>query len=228
MFTGLVQDVGTVERIHSGAMTEVWIRTALGAASFELGESIAVDGACLTVVERAGETFRVQASPETLRRTTLGRLQAGSRVNLERAMRLSDRLGGHLVLGHVDAVTEILEARTEGGSLVMAFGLPEALAPFFIDKGSVALDGVSLTVNEVLPARFTVALIPETQARTTLARKAVGERVNVEADLIGKYVARLYGARAAKGAGGLSEETLRLAGFGASGQGNTGQGNKES
>lgn len=214
MFTGLVQDVGTVERVTPGAMTELWIRTALGAAEFALGESIAVDGACLTVVERQGASFRVQASPETLRRTTLERLAAGSQVNLERAMRLSDRLGGHLVLGHVDAVAEILEKRAEGGSVVVAFSLPEALAPFFIEKGSVAVDGVSLTVNEVLPGRFTVALIPETQARTTLSRKGVGDRVNVEADLIGKYVARLYGHRQGQG-GGLSEETLRLAGFGA-------------
>src|SRR5262245_46118732 len=142
MFTGLVQDVGTVERVIPGGMTDLWIRTALGAADFAQGESIAVDGACLTVVERADARFRVQASPETLRRTTLGKLSAGARVNLERALRLSDRLGGHLVQGHVDAVGRVEEKRPEGGSVVMAFTLPPSLAAFFIEKGSVAVDGV--------------------------------------------------------------------------------------
>jgi len=197
-------------------MMDVWIRTALGASRFELGESIAVDGACLTVVERQGEVFKVQAAPETLRRTTLGTLAPGARVNLERAMRLGDRLGGHLMQGHVDAVTEVLVTRPEGGSWVMAFHLPQSLSPFFIEKGSVAVDGVSLTVNEVLADRFLVQLIPETQSRTTLARKGVGAHVNIEADLIGKYVARLYGQRQAPGQG-LSEATLRLAGFGKEG-----------
>ena len=191
-------------------MTDVWIRTALGAAEFALGESIAIDGACLTVVEREGDRFRVQAAPETLRRTTLGERTSGSRVNLERALQLGDRLGGHLVLGHVDAVAQMLEARPEGGSRVMRFALPKELAPFFIEKGSVTIDGVSLTVNALDAQSFSVQLIPETQARTTLGAKAVGERVNLEADVIGKYVARLIGNRA----GGLSEEVLAKAGFG--------------
>ena len=143
------------------------------AEGFTLGESIAVDGACLTVVERGGELFRVQASPETLRRTTLGERRAGDKVNLERALQLGDRLGGHLVLGHVDAVGQVLEARAEQGAWVMAVSLPRELAPFFIDKGSVTLDGVSLTVNSVGPDRFSVMLIPETQARTTLLEKRV-------------------------------------------------------
>jgi riboflavin synthase len=165
-------------------------------------------------VERGGERFRVQAAPETLRRTTLGELRAGDGVHLERALQLGDRLGGHLVLGHVDAVGEVVEARAEGEAWVMAVSLPPALAPFFIEKGSVTLDGVSLTVNTVRADRFDVMLIPETQARTTLARRRVGARVNLEADVIGKYVARLYGLRQAHG-GGLSEEVLRAAGFGA-------------
>lgn len=201
MFTGLVQEVGTVERVMPGGMTDLWIRASLGGEELALGESIAVDGACLTVVEREGGEFRVQASPETLRRTTAGRLAAGARVNLERAMRLSDRLGGHLVLGHVDAVGEILSRRPEGDSVVMTFRLPPALAPLFIEKGSVAVDGVSLTVNEVTSDRFSVALIPETLQRTTLGQKGAGEPVNLEADMIGKYVARLHGQRAAPGPG---------------------------
>lgn len=213
MFTGLIQDIGVVERVIPGGMTDVWIRTALGARDFALGESIAVDGACLTVVERSGDSFRVQAAPETLRRTTLGAVGPGSRVNLERALALGDRLGGHLVSGHVDAVSEVLETRPEGGSWVMVFRLPEALAPFFIEKGSVAIDGISLTVNTVGVDRFSVQLIPETQERTTLRAKAVGERVNLEGDMIGKYVARLVSLRQGPG-GGLSEAVIKAAGFG--------------
>src|SRR5919109_3531750 len=117
MFTGLIQDMGTVERVAAGGLTDLWIRTALGAGEFEHGESIAVDGVCLTVVERGGERFRVQAAPETLRRSTLGELTAGSRVNLERALRLTDRLGGHLVQGHADAVATVLD-RPPGGEAV--------------------------------------------------------------------------------------------------------------
>jgi riboflavin synthase len=214
MFTGLVQDVGTVERILPGPMTVLWIRTALDTSDFSLGESIAVSGACLTVVEREPQRFRVDASPETLRRTTLGELQSGAPVNLERALRLSDRLGGHLVLGHVDGVLPLLSRRTEGGSLVLEVGLLPELRPLFIEKGSVALDGVSLTVNTVEDDRFSVQLIPETQARTTLARSSVGDRFNVEADVIGKYVARLHAAHAGPRAGGLTEDVLRAAGFG--------------
>lgn len=213
MFTGLIQDVGVVERVIPGGMTDVWIRTALGARDFALGESIAVDGACLTVVERTDSSFRVQAAPETLRRTTLGARAPGSRVNLERALALGDRLGGHLVSGHVDAVSEVLQTRAEGGSWVMLFQLPEALAPFFIEKGSVCIDGISLTVNTVEADRFGVQLIPETQERTTLASRAVGERVNLEADMIGKYVARLVSLRQGP-AGGLTEAVIKAAGFG--------------
>jgi len=216
MFTGLVQDVGTVERVLPGPMTTLWIRTALGAGEFAPGESIAVSGACLTVVERTADQFRVDAAPETLRRTTLGELRSGSRVNLERALRLSDRLGGHLVLGHVDGVLPLLARGHEGGSLLLEVGLIPELAPLFIEKGSVALDGVSLTVNSVGEDRFGVQLIPETQARTTLADRAVGERYNVEADVIGKYVARLHAAHAPRAAssGGLTVDMLRAAGFG--------------
>lgn len=210
MFTGLIETLGTVQRISSGSMTDVWIESGLPSAELELGESIACDGACLTVVELGPAAFRVQASQETLRRTTLGHWRSGTQVNLERAMRLGDRLGGHLVLGHVDEVSEVLERRSEGGSAVMTFRLSPAMAPFFIEKGSVAIDGISLTVNTVGDDRFSVSLIPETQARTTLSRKELGARVNLEADLIGKYVARLHGLRPG---GALSEETLRRAGF---------------
>ena len=211
MFTGLVQDVGTVERVLPGGTTDFWVRTALGAGDFALGESIAVDGACLTVVERTQESFRVQAGPETLRRTTLGALRPGTRVHLERSLRLSDRLGGHLVLGHVDAVSTVTAVYRAAAAVVLDISLPEALAPFFIEKGSVALDGVSLTVNRLGAQDFSVALIPETQARTTLGQKSPGTQVNVEADLIGKYVARLHRLGAG---GGLTLDVLRAKGFG--------------
>lgn len=209
MFTGLVQEIGTVEQISFGALAELWIRASFAGVDLKPGESVAVDGACLTVVDIKPGAFQVQASPETLRRTTLGSLRRASRVNLERALSLGDRLGGHLVLGHVDAVSQILASRPEGGSRVMELSLPGTLAALFIEKGSVALDGVSLTVNQLTSDRFGVALIPETQRRTTLGAKQVGQRVNVEADLIGKYIARLYSL--GRGGTPISEETLRAA-----------------
>lgn len=219
MFTGLVQDIGKVEKVVRGGMTDLWIRTALGASAFDLGESIAVDGCCLTVVERSGDAFRVQAGEETLRRTTVGALTGGSRVNLERALRLSDRLGGHLVQGHVDAVTEIESVRAEGDTWIMTFALPSRLAPWFIEKGSVAVDGVSLTVASLESTRFSVMTIPDTHARTTLGQKKAGDRVNLEADLIGKYVARLHGLGQvgpgpnAESSRGLTADVIEAAGF---------------
>ncbi|MFZ5468977.1 MAG: riboflavin synthase [Myxococcota bacterium] len=196
MFTGLIQDVGQVDRVTAGPVTDLWLKTSLPVTDFAVGESIACDGVCLTVVEKSAQTFKVQAAPETLGRSTLGTWRPGTRVNLERALRVGDRLGGHLVLGHVDAVARLLERRTEGGSLVLAFSLPKELAAFFIEKGSVTIDGVSLTVTSLAADRFGVMLIPETQERTTLAAKQVGDEVNLEADVIGKYVAHLYGLKA--------------------------------
>lgn len=208
MFTGLVQQIGTVERVEQAAgMTDLWVGSSF--EQLQLGESIACDGCCLTVVEARGGSFRLQASPETLRRTTLGEWRQGTRVNLERALRLGDRLGGHWVQGHVDGVARVLSVREEGGSRVLAFELPAELAPFFIEKGSVTVDGISLTVNSVGRAEFSVALIPETLARTTLGGKGGGARVNLEADLVGKYVAR---QQQLKG-GSLSEDDLKRAGF---------------
>lgn len=208
MFTGLVQDQGTVERVVAGAVTDVTIATALPPADFAHGESIACDGVCLTVVEFSAGWFRVQAAPETLRRSTLGEWRAGTRVNLEKALRVGDRLGGHWVQGHVDGVASVLEVRADGGSRVLTCSLPEVLAPYFVEKGSVCVDGVSLTLTQVASGRFSVMLIPETQARTTLGLKAVGAKVNLEADVIGKYVARMMGPR-----GGLTEAQLKAAGF---------------
>jgi riboflavin synthase len=208
MFTGLVQDVGTVERLVPGGVTDVWIRAGFDPAEYRHGESISCDGVCLTVVEWKERSFRVQAAPETLSRTTLARWSAGTKVNLEKALRVGDRLGGHWVQGHVDGVAEVLEVRQDGGSWRLMCSLPPALAPFFVEKGSVCIDGVSLTLTQVSADRFGVMLIPETWAKTSLSSKGVGAKVNLEADIVGKFVAKMIGAR-----GGLTEEQLRLAGF---------------
>jgi len=207
MFTGLVADIGTVERVTAGSVTDVWIASHF-ADAFVHGESIACDGVCLTVVESRGQSFRVQAAPETLRRSTLAKWTQGTHVNLERALKMGDRLGGHWVQGHVDGVAQVLGTHQEGGSLVLRVSLPDALAPFFVEKGSVCIDGVSLTVTKVDASSFSVMLIPETQTATTLGRKQAGDAVNLEADIIGKYVARMMGPR-----GGLTKEQLVAAGF---------------
>jgi len=208
MFTGLVQSLGTIDRVSVGAVTDLWVTSTFDPTDFVLGESISCDGVCLTVVEFQGPRFRVQAAPETLRRSTLGNWAPGTRVNLEKALRAGERLGGHLVQGHVDGVATVLETRPDGGSWVMRFSLPSSLAAFFVDKGSVCIDGVSLTVTSVESDRFSVMLIPETLQRTSLGAKGVGAKVNLEADIIGKYVARMVGLR-----GGLSEAQLKAAGF---------------
>ena len=207
MFTGLVTDLGTVERLTAGPVTDLWIASTYP-GDFQLGESIACDGVCLTVVEFRGQSFKVQAAPETLRRTTLGEWSPGTRVNLERALRMGDRLGGHWVQGHVDGVGTVLETRPEGGSWVMRFSLPAELSPFFVEKGSVCIDGVSLTLTTVTADSFGVMLIPETQQRTSLGKKPAGQRVNLEADIIGTYVARMMGGR-----GGLTIDQLKAAGL---------------
>jgi riboflavin synthase len=208
MFTGLVQDVGTVERLVPGGVTDVWIRAGFEPSDYRHGESISCDGVCLTVVEWKDHSFRVQAAPETLSRTTLGRWSTGTRVNLEKALRVGDRLGGHWVQGHVDGVADVLEVRQDGGSWRLSCSLPSALTPFFVEKGSVCIDGVSLTLTHVSADRFGVMLIPETWMKTSLSTKGVSAKVNLEADIVGKFVAKMIGAR-----GGLTEEQLRLAGF---------------
>lgn len=218
MFTGLIEDLGTVESAETTAEgAELWLRTSIPCDELALGESISHNGVCLTVVQRERQRFRVQASLETMRRTTLGRWRTGDSVNLERALKLGARLGGHLVLGHVDGVGRLLERRREGASEWMRFSLPRPLAPLLIEKGSVTLDGISLTVNALDADSFTVMAIPETLLRTTLSARRLGDEVNLEGDVIGKYVARLRGLeRAADGTptSTLTEEALRKAGFG--------------
>ncbi|GAO05098.1 riboflavin synthase [Anaeromyxobacter sp. PSR-1] len=200
MFTGLVADVGVVERIvprQGGA--RLTLRPArLPVDELVLGESIACSGACLTVVERGGGLVSFDAVPETLSRTTVGGWRPGTKVNLERALAVGERLGGHLVQGHVDAVGEVLRRVPEGQGARLAVSLPAAIAPLVAEKGSIAVDGVSLTVAAAARDRFELALIPETLARTTLGQAAAGTKVNLEADVLARHVARL---RAFEGVG---------------------------
>jgi riboflavin synthase len=192
MFTGLITDVGRVRAVETRAGgARIAIETAYETGEISLGASIACSGACMTVVEKAPGWFAVDASAESLARTTLGSWGIRYRVNLERALRLGEELGGHLVAGHVDAVAEIVNRRPDGESLRFTVAVTEDVAPFIASKGSVALDGVSLTVNEVEGRRFGVNIIPHTAAQTTFGALAVGDRVNLEIDLIARYVARL-------------------------------------
>jgi riboflavin synthase len=194
MFTGLIEDLGTlVDLRRNGQATSVTVATALPMTELRLGESIAVNGVCLTVTAFAGGRFTADVSPETLEKSSLAALNRGARVNLERALRLSDRLGGHLVTGHVDGQAHIIERVRQGNAWRFVFQCDASMARQIVAKGSVAVDGISLTVNEALDDRFSVMIIPHTLEQTTLTGLQVGDRVNIETDLIGKYVARLLG-----------------------------------
>lgn len=195
MFTGLVEDVGTVVRAdrRSDALVIAVRPDAMAAAELALGESISHDGVCLTVTETARDGYTVLAGAETLRRTTLGDVRVGTKLNLERALRAGDRLGGHLVAGHVDCVGEISARRDLGANLVYTVRAATEVLRYVVEKGSIALDGISLTINRVDADGFDVAIIPHTATKTTLTDKHVGRRVNLEVDVIGKYVEKLLG-----------------------------------
>ncbi len=195
MFTGLVECRGTVLRIERhGVDVRLTLRSDRVFADMVLGESIAVDGACLTVVSFDGAVFSVDVSAETLAKTTLGSKNPGSVVNLERALRLGDRLGGHLMQGHVDGLGTLTRKTMEGRSWRFYFTVPEELSPFIVAKGSIAVNGVSLTVNGCAPGRFDVNVIPHTAEVTTLGMLTAGERVNIETDIIAKYVQQMLRA----------------------------------
>jgi riboflavin synthase len=194
MFTGIITDVGKVRRIEKRGDTHVVIATHYDVGAIDIGASIACSGVCLTVADKGtaeGPWFAVTASAETLSKTTLGSWKVGDPVNLERPLKLGDELGGHIVVGHVDGVAEIVSVSPEGESRRLLFSAPPELARFIAPKGSIALDGVSLTVNEVDGVKFGVNLIPHTLNVTTFAGAQAGTRVNLEVDLMARYVARL-------------------------------------
>ena len=217
MFTGLVQMLGRIARKDpAGNGVTVRIETPEPLEDVALGESIAVDGACLTVTSFEPGAFTVDASPETLARTTLGDRSIGDPVHLERALRVGDRLGGHMVLGHVDGLGSLVSTRISGDYTFLTYEAPPEVLPYLVPKGSIAVDGVSLTVNEIEGSRFSVAIIPHTSTETHLTRRAVGEHVNLEADVLAKHVARLLeawrGQEPAAG-GGVTRELLAEHGF---------------
>jgi len=193
MFTGIITDVGRVKAVESNGDTRFTIETAFDMETVAIGASIANGGVCLTVIDKGPGWFAVQASAETLSKTTLGGWTPGTRVNLERAMKLGDELGGHIVSGHVDGVAAVVDVRPDGESKRITFEAPANLAKYVASKGSVAIDGVSLTVNEVDGARFGVNIIPHTQVATTFGDLKPGDRVNMEIDMLARYVARLVG-----------------------------------
>jgi len=199
MFTGLIEDVGTVREITSGNGLRLAIATHIPMTEIVLGESIAVNGVCLTVTSFGGGIFRADVSPETVRRTTIDELTVGACVNLERALRLSDRLGGHIVTGHIDAVATLLEKKAERNAILFTIELPPHLRRYVVKKGSIAVDGISLTVNEVTDETLSLSIIPHTLEKTTLREKTAGNRVNIETDIVGKYVERLLGVKREEG-----------------------------
>jgi riboflavin synthase len=207
MFTGLVEALGSVDRVDVEGDGRALVIGAPLSAELAMGESVAINGACLTVVARDERTYRFQAGPETLRRTNLGELKPGDRVNLERALRVGDRLGGHLVQGHVDGLGHIASRRRQGEWDLVWFSCPADLAEQTVPKGSVAVDGVSLTVVDVTAEGFSVALIPHTLAQTTLGFKTPGASVNLETDVLAKYVWKCLRG------GGVTRDTLERAGF---------------
>jgi len=195
MFTGIVTDLGRVRAVEPAASgdTRFAFTTGYDTASLALGASVACSGACLTVVDKGEGWFAVEASAETLGCTTLGEWRAGQAVNLEQSLKLGEELGGHLVSGHVDGVARLARVEPEGGSLRMTFEAPEALAKFIAPKGALALDGVSLTVNEVAGRSFGVNIIDHTRKHTRFGEVQPGDRLNLEIDLLARYVARLLG-----------------------------------
>ncbi len=193
MFTGLVEDVGTVARAdrRSDALVLAVRPARIPLAELTVGESICHDGACLTVTDIGRDSFSVLAGGETLARTTLGNLRVGKRINLERSLKVGDRLGGHWVTGHVDGTGELAARRDLGANLVLVVRTPPTLLRYIVEKGSIAIAGVSLTVNAVDPETFSVAIIPHTRDMTTLGDLAVGDRVNLETDILAKHVEKL-------------------------------------
>jgi riboflavin synthase len=191
MFTGIIEGLGTIAAIRPAAQgSRFTITSDFDLAGTRIGDSIAVNGACLTAVMLKERQFSADVSPETLQRSVLGTIRIGEQVNLERALKLSDRLDGHLVSGHVDGIGTIGERKSLANAIVITFKVPEVLSRYMIEKGSVAVDGISLTINRCDSTSFDVSIIPHTATLTTIGFKKVGDAVNIETDMIGKYVER--------------------------------------
>lgn len=196
MFTGIIEDTGKVISVEShGREKRVTIGLPSHLTEVQVGDSINVNGACLTVAKINGQTVQVDVSQETLERTVLGELREGDQVNLERALKLSDRLGGHIVTGHIDGIGVIVDKRKERDFLQLRLKIPESVSRYVVEKGSIAVDGISLTVNECQGQEVQITLIPYTIEKATLKDKKAGDRVNLEADILGKYVEKLVGQR---------------------------------
>jgi riboflavin synthase len=192
MFTGIVEDKGRVLRVeYRGQEKRLTIELPHHLTEVQLGDSININGVCLTIVQKQGRAIELDLSQETLQKTVLGELKEGNQINLERALKLTDRLGGHIVTGHTDGIGVIVEKRRERDFLQLKIRIPESVSRYVVQKGSIAIDGISLTVNEYLESEIRMTLIPYTIEKTTLLDKNVGDRVNVEADILGKYVEKL-------------------------------------
>lgn len=215
MFTGIIEEVGIVTKLvgsSSGALITILCKKIL--EDIEIGDSVAVDGVCLTAREVKNDSFVADIMPETLRNTTLSELSAGKRVNLERALKAEGRFGGHIVLGHVDGVGRILRTYPEGNAVVFEIGVPPELMKYIVPKGSIAVDGISLTVQAVSIHGFSVSIIPHTLNTTVLQYKNQGDTVNIETDIIGKYVREyLLNLQEDTSGKGLTAEMLKLYGF---------------
>jgi riboflavin synthase len=217
MFTGIIEGMGTIRRVVPGKGLRLFVEADFALENTRIGDSVAVSGACLTVVDIQAKTFSADVSPETCKRTTLGSLRPGARVNLERALTLSSRLDGHLVTGHIDSTGRVTGLEKQENALVFGFECSPALMRYLVEKGSVAIDGISLTVNSVSQNGFGVTIIPHTAAVTTLGARKKGDEVNIETDIIGKYVERFVSQRGAsegKASGkGLDMDFLARNGF---------------
>ncbi len=209
MFTGLIERVGKIVRIQPLAPGKKFLISPGKDFETAAGDSVAVDGTCFTVTGRQGDSFWVEVSPESLSRSTIGKQRIGGKVNLERPLRPSDRLGGHFVLGHVDGIGSIKKLAKPAGFLEIEIEAERDLEKYLVEKGSIAVDGISLTINKVKGPVFSLMLIPETLKRTTLAEKKIGDPVNLETDIIGKYVERFL----SRDRQGLTKERLREEGF---------------
>jgi riboflavin synthase len=212
MFTGLIEDVGRVVAFDKkGTAGLLRVETSIPVEEIAIGDSVAVNGACLTATVKAGKTLTFDVSPESLDKTTIGKLRVGSVVNLERALRLGDRLGGHIVTGHIDCIGHLAKMAESSGNRILEFTMPTANARYLVAKGSVAIDGISLTVNSVTQNGFSVNIIPLTQISTTLTNLKPGDAINIETDIIGKYVERL--TQPWSSGGSVTMKTLAENGF---------------